>query len=264
MRALLILLISFSGSGYAQIPQPEKMSVTVSETKIPKAMATVEITIPVGRLTPVPLTVDADEFEYSILSATDRDGLALAGGVREYDPDPKKLKLVVIGYGVGTAWVVVSSAKGGKLIPIQVVKLNIGPAPVPPGPDPKPPGPLPPGPIPGPDAEFTAQLQAAFNADLSTPQKKAEWLAVIKGFYVAVVDHAKSPKLLTVAEFQSDYRAAIPELLPADALVDLRKICGTRVGACCGTDASAMLDPTIRPRLVACLTLIAQTLAGVK
>jgi hypothetical protein len=96
-----------------------------------------EVTVPVGRLASVPLTVDADEADYLILGA-DCDGL------REYDPDPKKMRLRVIGYTPGVAFVVVTSQKGGKLQPPAVVKVTFqGPGPAPPvppvPPDPKPP-----------------------------------------------------------------------------------------------------------------------------
>src|SRR5687767_8021146 len=85
------------------------------------------IEVPVGRLAAVPLEVDADEADYQILG-DDLDGL------REYDPDPKRLRLRVIGYSSGTAWVVVTSVKGGKLQPAHVVKVKVvgkGPAPTP-------------------------------------------------------------------------------------------------------------------------------------
>lgn len=99
-----------------------------------------EVSVAVGRLASVPLTVDGDEATYMILGG-DVDGF------REYDPDPKRLQLRVIGYQPGVAHVVVASQKGGKLQPLAVVKITItGPAPVPPGPGPIPPSPIPPAP----------------------------------------------------------------------------------------------------------------------
>ena len=101
-----------------------------------------EVTVPVGRLASVPVTVDADEADYLILGA-DCDGL------REYDPDPKKLRLRVVGYAPGVAFVVVTAQKGGKLLAPTVVKVTFqgtGPAPIPP-PGPTPP-PVPPEPKP--------------------------------------------------------------------------------------------------------------------
>ena len=100
-----------------------------------------EITVPVGRLAAIPLTIEGDEADYAILGS-ELDGL------REYDPDPKKLRLRVIGYSPGTAFVVVTSAKGGKLQPLFVVKVTVQgqgpqPQPVPPGPGPTPDPPKP-------------------------------------------------------------------------------------------------------------------------
>lgn len=99
-----------------------------------------EVTVPVGRLAPLPLTVEGGQFDYLIL------GDAL-DGFREYDPDPKRLRLRIIGYSPGTAWVVVSSFNAGKLQPPFVVKVTVTGAPIPP---PPPPDPVPPGPGPGP------------------------------------------------------------------------------------------------------------------
>jgi hypothetical protein len=93
------------------------------------------ITVPVGRLASVPLSVDADECDYVILGS-DCDGL------REYDPAPKKLRIRVIGYAPGTAYVVVTSQKGGKLEAPFVVKVTFEGKPVPP-PDPPTPNPTP-------------------------------------------------------------------------------------------------------------------------
>jgi hypothetical protein len=95
-----------------------------------------DVTVPVGRLAYVPVTVDADEADYLILGA-DCDGL------REYDPDPKRLRLRVIGYSPGVAFVVVTAQKGGKLLPPTVVKVTFQGATPPPVP-PVPPGPTPP------------------------------------------------------------------------------------------------------------------------
>ena len=100
-----------------------------------------EVTVAVGRLASVPLTVDADEADYVVLGS-DVDAF------REFSPDPKQLRLRVIGYAPGTAYVTVASVKAGKLQPLHIVKVVIGggPAPVPPGPTP--PGPTPPDPKP--------------------------------------------------------------------------------------------------------------------
>jgi hypothetical protein len=105
-----------------------------------------EITVPVGRLASLPLTVEGGQHEYAVFGA-DCDAM------REYDPDPSKLRLRIIGYSPGQAFVVVSSRKGAKLNPLYVCTVNIGTKP-PPGPPPVPPDP--PGPPPKPPATVAA------------------------------------------------------------------------------------------------------------
>lgn len=99
-----------------------------------------DVTVAVGRLAAVPLTIDGDESDYVVLGS-DVDAF------REYTTDPKQLRLRVIGYAPGTAYVTVAAVKGGKLQPLFVVKITVtgtpAPPPVPPGPTPTPPGPTP-------------------------------------------------------------------------------------------------------------------------
>ena len=104
-----------------------------------------EVVVPVGRLASIPIVLDADESDYVILGAN-------VDGLREYDPDPRKLRLRVIGYEAGIAYVVVSSQKAGKLQAVYVCKVIVGtgPGPVPPvPPNPDPPKPDPPTPVAG-------------------------------------------------------------------------------------------------------------------
>src|SRR4051812_13038569 len=81
-----------------------------------------DITVAVGRLASVPLTVDGDESDYAVLGA-DVDAF------REFTTDPKQIRLRVIGYAPGVAYVVVASQKGGKLQPVFVVKVTVTGAP---------------------------------------------------------------------------------------------------------------------------------------
>lgn len=68
---------------------------------------------------------------------------------REYDPDPKTIKLRVLAYTDGEFYLVASTAVGNKVTQ-AVCRVVVGtpPVPVPPGPDP---GPSPPDPGPKPD-----------------------------------------------------------------------------------------------------------------
>lgn len=153
-----------------------------------------EITVPVGRLASVPLTIDADEADYTILGDID--------GFREYDPDPKKLKLRVIGYTNGTAYVVVSSQKGGKLQPLLTVVVKVGAGP------PIPPGPLPPDP-PVPGDPLAVALKAAAVKDGLPPAKLAD-LAL--AFRVSAT--LASTWSRTAAEFQTSLAGSVKSAVP--------------------------------------------------
>lgn len=132
MRALLVSVL-FVGAAAAQVKGPA------------------DVTIPVGRLAAVPLTIDGDESDYQVLG-TDVDAF------REYTTDPKQIRLRVIGYAPGTAYVVVASQKGGKLQPLFKVTVTVtGVGPTPPVPPPIPPAPVP-------DDPAVTRLKAAFQA----------------------------------------------------------------------------------------------------
>lgn len=148
-----------------------------------------EVNVPVGRLASVPLQIDADESDYVILG-TDVDAF------REYDPDPKKLRLRLIGYAPGTSFVVVATQRAGKLQPLFQVRVVVtGANPVPPVP-PVPPGPTPdPTPPPGPTSpakfvvvivEETADAVSTRGAFFSDPKLAARMKE--KGHRMRVVD----------------------------------------------------------------------------
>jgi hypothetical protein len=102
-----------------------------------------EVTVQVGRLAAVPVAIDADDVQYSILGGDAFDSF------REFS-SPTEIRLRVLGYANGTGYIVLGGTKGGKMLPFVTVKIIVsgagpGPAPVPPvppGPNPVPPGPL--------------------------------------------------------------------------------------------------------------------------
>lgn len=69
---------------------------------------------------------------------------------REYDPDPKKVRLRLLGYTSGKFRLLAVAAKGGKLSEFAVCQIMVGDEPTPTPPGPTPPGPTPPGPTPTP------------------------------------------------------------------------------------------------------------------
>src|SRR5688572_8229350 len=89
---------------------------------VPLAAAQVKgpdaVTVNVGRLASVPLTVDGDEIEYAVL------GGDVFGGFREFS-DPKTFRFQVLGYQAGTGYIVVGTSKGGKLQPLFKVTVTV-------------------------------------------------------------------------------------------------------------------------------------------
>lgn len=102
-----------------------------------------EVKVPVGRLAAVPIAFDGDDVRWDVPPELDC--------FREYDPDPKKIRLRLLGYQPGKFRLLAVSAKGGKLSefaacvvivgdPLPVVTPNPKPTPKP---DPKQPAPIP-------------------------------------------------------------------------------------------------------------------------
>lgn len=145
-----------------------------------------EVALSVGRLARVPVEIDADEVEYRILGGN-------VDGFREYDPDPKKLRLCVLGYENGTAYIVIAGVKGGKLLAPEIIIIKVGggvpPKPVDPKPDPKPVDP----PTPDELSEFAKSIQ---NAAISVNWPKSMLADVALGYEVV----AKASKDATNVE----------------------------------------------------------------
>lgn len=204
-----------------------------------------EVDIPVGRLKEIPLVVEGDESEYKALGK-DIDVL------REYDPDPKKIKLRAIGYAQGTAYIVIASVKDGKLQPIHTITVNIGGG-----------GPIPPVP-PQPNDPLVAKLQAAFDKDAGSKDDKAKWKNALRGFYQAMTDHVRDKGVATIGDLLADYRAAIPALLPDGSVMELRKVCGLEVASLAGDDATKAINSELRQSFVTLFDRLAKALDQVK
>jgi hypothetical protein len=220
------------------------------------------VTIKVGRLATIPVTVDADDVDYVVL------GDAL-DGFREFDRDAKRLRIRVIGYQPGTGYVVVTAIKGGKLIPLAVVTVKVTGAPVPPPtpPDPPTPPPKPPTPptppVPPPADPWVAELRTAFASDVGAAADKSNWKATLSGFFAAMADHAKNPAIRTVGDLLADFAAAKASLLPDGALAAVRRVCGGHVAEVAPADADAPLDP-LRDKFAGAFARLAQALEQVK
>ena len=138
------------------------------------------------------------------------------------------------------------------------------PSPTPPGPGPGP-GPSPPGPTPpippGPVDPLAQRIQAALAIDGGTVADKAKYAAALSGFYAAMADHVKSG-VPTVGDLLSDYRNAIPAVLPADAIPGTRKAAGAEVAAVAGDDTEKPIDAALKAKFVDLFTRLAAALGA--
>jgi hypothetical protein len=107
-----------------------------------------KVLIPNGRLGSVPIVYEGDDVKWTASPELDV--------FREYDADPKKIRLRVMAHQDGVYYVKAIACKGGKMSEFATCDVVVGvPGPKPPdpgpGPGPKPPDPKPPGPGPGPE-----------------------------------------------------------------------------------------------------------------
>lgn len=133
--------------------------------------------------------------------------------------------------------------------------------PVPPGPTPPPP--VPPGPTPpppGPVDPLTAKVQAALASDPGTVAEKATYAAALSGFYAAMAKHVATDQVATVGDLLSDYRAAIPSVLPEGAIPATRRTCGAEVATLAGDDAERKIDAALKAKLVELFTKLSKAL----
>lgn len=154
-----------------------------------------DVTVQTGRLASVPLVIDGDESDYVVLGP-DVDAF------REYTTDPKQIRLRVIGYVPGVAYVTVASQKAGKLQPLFTVKVTITGA----GPSP---GPLPPPPVPDPTPDDP--LAVSFRKAAADDKLTAAQLGKLASAFRV----ASTLKRETAADFQGGVNALLKIALPA-------------------------------------------------
>lgn len=132
--------------------------------------------------------------------------------------------------------------------------ITIGAAP-PPGP--VPPGPNPPVP-PGPDSQLVKDLRAAFAAEAGTA--KVKQIADLAAVYREVAAKSSSPDLKTAGDLLTVLRTAVGSLVPADALVGVRKRVAVEVSATLPSDPTVTLDTTTRQKAAEVFTRVASAL----
>lgn len=151
--------------------------------------------------------------------------------------------------------VVCVTAKGD--VPSEIVEFVVtveADAPDPPGP----------GPPPEPTDPLIRRLREAFASDAGEAAKKREHVIALAGFYAAMAKHVQSDQAATVGDLLSDYRAAIPAVLPDDAVPATRKACGEEVATVAGADPDRKIDPALKSKLVDLFTRLASALDALK
>jgi hypothetical protein len=120
------------------------------------------------------------------------------------------------------------------------------------------PGPKPPEPA----DPFARKLREAFQAE--TGEKKREHVAALAGFYSAMAKHVSTDQVATIGDLLSDYRNAIPTVLPEEAIRAIRKLCGAEVAQLAGDDPERAIDSQIKSRLVDLFTRLANILNSLR
>jgi hypothetical protein len=150
--------------------------------------------------------------------------------------------------------VICVTAKGD--VPSEIVEFVVTVEPDSPDPpEPKPPEPVDP---------LTRKLREAFQADSGDAAKKREYVATLAGFYSAMAKHVSTNQVATVGDLLSDYRNAIPVVLPEGAISAVRKVCGEEVAALAGDDPDRKIDSTLKSKLVDLFTRLASALDAIK
>jgi len=99
-------------------------TASAQSVKLPDAVA-----VAPGRLAAVTVEYDGDDLRWRVSSDLDV--------FREFDPDPRKIRLRLIGYAPGRYELTAVACKGGKLSDFAVCVITVGvPAPPPPPPPP--------------------------------------------------------------------------------------------------------------------------------
>lgn len=197
-----------------------------------------KVEVAVGRLAAVKIEIDGDDFKYA--TPMDLDCF------REYDPDPKVIRLRLIGYAPGKHQLYAVACKGGKLSEFAVCTVIVGGVPpVPPGPTPPPVPPVPPV------DPLVSDLLTAFNVDQSTNQATAAHLSTLTEMYRQGADMVlKDTSSRTVGDFYTRTRQAFINAVPADKLTNVRSILAMELDKALPIEPGKVLDDAAK-RLIA-------------
>jgi hypothetical protein len=145
--------------------------------------------------------------------------------------------------------VICVTAKGD--IPSEIVEFFVMVEAESPPPEPKPPAPADP---------LARKLREALQADPG--EKKREYVQALAGFYAAMAKHVETNQVATIGDLLSDYRNAIPAVMPEGAIPTVRKICGEEVAEVAGSDPDRQIDGNLKSKLVDLFTRLASVLGA--
>lgn len=151
-----------------------------------------EVKVATGRMAAVAIDYDGDAIQWDTPPELDC--------FREYDPDPKKVRLRFIGYVPGKYRLLAIACKGSKLSDFAACSIIVGePGPTPP---PVPPTPIPPAPI---DA-LLQDVQLEYDRSGDADKRQAlDFLAIIFG---AAKESVNDPAIVDASGFQEVMRTA--------------------------------------------------------
>lgn len=135
------------------------------------------------------------------------------------------------------------------------LEVEAGPTPPGPGPGPGPP-PMPPHP-PAPDT-FTRTLQTAYDAD--TGAEKQRHARTLGAVWRQAIKDCEDPRWTTAGQLLAIVREASAAVVPADALVALRKLVATELLTVMPRDPDAELTPELRVQAKALFGRVATAL----
>jgi hypothetical protein len=220
---------------------------TIGDPNVPQVVIPPAVNIPTGRLGSVLIQSNGPIVRYW----SDSRGVDV---FREYDPDPRIIRLRILGYQPGVfkmiAYTAIADMPSEPAVCTVMVGDGPGPNPVPPGPNPVPPGPVPP---PTPNDPLWSTLAAQFGADQS-PNKKEQAKQLAAVYRQAVAVTINDASLKTINDFYRVVRDAAAQLVPLPALQPIRETIANELNAQIGTKVDVPLDSLMKSRISQQLT----------
>ncbi len=233
MKRLLLataLLLCSGGAPYYADEKPAVEKKTPAPADTPSVTLPGKIQVDAGRLARVPITYDGDDVKWTTPEELDV--------FREYDPDPKKVVLRLIGYNAGTYHVHAVTCRGGKLSEFATCVVTVGT----PGPPPPPP----------PDDPLVKAFRDAYDLD-PDPQKAANTQKLASIYSVAATGTGPGSVNDTTltsysALLDAMHKGTLNLGLPANGIPKVRGAVGTYLDVMLGTGTSAgAAKPIDRP-----------------